>query len=254
MHIPAYHGEHDSATLESFIKTNPLGQLTTAIPLAGQETIQVSHIPWVLTPSSDGSAAKLRGHVARANPQIKSILASLEKTVGGRTGTLEDNVLILFNAPVHSYVPPRFYQATKPTTGKTVPTWDYAAVQVYGKLTCYGSNDDESLSFLTTLLDDLTLESETKAAKQDKTDTLWTTDEAPESYRNMLKKAIVGVEIEVEHMEGRFKLSQEMKGADHSGVVEGYRARGTAEGDEMARMVEERGKLRDEKAAAKAAA
>lgn len=254
MHIPAYHGETAPATLEAFIRTNPLGQLTTAIPLSGQETIQVSHIPWVLTPSTESSPARLRGHVARANPQVKAILSSLEKTAGARTGTVEDNVLVLFNAPVHSYVPPRFYRQTKPTTGKTVPTWDYAAVQVYGKLTCYGANDEESLAFMTELLEDLTLQSETKAAKQDNTDKLWTTDEAPESYKSMLKKAIVGVEIEIEHMEGRFKLSQEMKGDDHTGVVDGYRARGTEEGDEMARMVEERGRIRDEKAAAKAAA
>lgn len=253
MHIPPYHREDDIAVLEAFIKNQPLGQLTTAIPLEGQETLQISHVPWVLVPATPNTPAKLRGHLARANPQIKAILSSIEKSTGTRTGTIPDNVLVLFNAPVHSYVPPRFYVATKPTTGKAVPTWDYAAVQVYGKLTCYGSGDAESLKVLSELLDDLTIQSETKAAKEDKTDKIWTTDMAPEAYTNILKKAIVAVEIEVDHMEGRFKMSQEMKGEDHAGVIEGFRARGTEEGEEMAKMVEERGRIRDEKKKAEAA-
>lgn len=279
MHIPAYHGEHDGAVLEAFIRAHPLGQLTTALPLAGQETLQVSHVPWVLTPADAGAGrpAVLRGHMARANPQVKAILAALEAEAaeaadglgGGPSstgkGTLREHVLVLFNADAHAYVPPRFYRGTKPSTGRTVPTWDYAAVQVYGRVTClFGKpappgdtqTETETGEFLTRLLDDLSLQSETDAAALDRTaagaPALWSPADAPARYTAALKRAIVGVEIEVAHMEGRFKLSQEMRGADHAGVVDGFRARASQHGNAIADMVQERGRIRDERARAKA--
>lgn len=242
MHLAPYHRELDQGALEEFIRKNPLGLITTSIAHPGIETLQVSHVPWVLTPGEGGKPGKLRGHMARANPQVKAMLEA-----GGRENqALPDNVLVLFNAPVHSYVTPKYYVATKPTTGKVVPTWDYAAVQVYGKLRCYGANNAEATDFLTTLLEDLSEQSERDAGNEKP----WKVSDAPTSYVDTLKKAIVGIEIDIDHLEGRFKLSQEMKGGDHQGVIDGFRAIGTAQGDEMARMVEERGKIRDAKAAA----
>ncbi|TVY89389.1 Uncharacterized protein LAWI1_G005808 [Lachnellula willkommii] len=79
-----------------------------------------------------------------------------DETIGIKSTVLEEEVPVLFNHPVHSYVTPKFYTETKPSTGKVVSTWNYAAVQVYGKATIFhDSNSDALEEFLSKQLDDL---------------------------------------------------------------------------------------------------
>lgn len=70
-------------------------------------------------------------------------------------------------------------------------------------------------------------------------------NDSPDSYIALLKKAIIGIEIEIESIAGKFKMSQELAKGDREGVIKGFEALGTDEGDEIARTVRERGELKD---------
>jgi len=257
MYLRAAHAELDIPTLYKFIRNNPLGVLTTAIKSPDYPLLQSSHIPWVLDiPGSPSSTpAKLRGHLARANPHAKALIraasaasdaSSNSKSDQPYIGTkLEDEVMILFTSPVTHYVTPQFYTETKPSTGKVVPTWDYASVQVYGKIAVYSSTTaPESGAFLTQQINDLTrlCEEGQMGYEEEKS---WKVDDAPASYVDVLRKAIVGVEIEVTGIAGKWKMSQELGAGDRAGVVKGFETLGTGLGKEMAALVEERGALKD---------
>ncbi|TYJ51229.1 hypothetical protein B9479_008211, partial [Cryptococcus floricola] len=134
MHLPPTHAEHSIPILHSFIRQHPLGIFTTALPNPSFSTLQTSHVPFILDVDEQDSEdrGRLRAHMARANPQAKAIVDALPSKPSGPGGdrdggVLEEDVLIVFSAPVHSYVTPKFYTSTKPSTGKVVPTWDYAA-------------------------------------------------------------------------------------------------------------------------------
>ncbi|KLO05694.1 hypothetical protein SCHPADRAFT_910853 [Schizopora paradoxa] len=153
---------------------------------------------------------------------------------------LKDDILILFQAPIHSYVTPSFYVQTKPSTGKVAPTWDYAAVQVYGRARIHHQINEESSAFLQKQIEDLTLQQEAASGREKP----WSVAEAPLNYVELLKKGIVGLEIKITRIEGRFKLGQELPDGDWLGAVKGFRSLGTPEGAKMAEMIEERGKAR----------
>lgn len=240
MYIRPVHAELDVGVLQDFVRTYPLGEMTTAIKSDIAATIQTTHMPFVLDAGADGSPGVLRAHMARANPQAKVLRAAAAESPDS---TLPDEVLVLFNAPVHHYVTPKFYTETKPDTGKVVPTWNYAAVQVYGKIRVLAENDAEAGSFLGQQISDLTDMMERKAGHEK----AWKVSDAPEKYTDLLKKAIIGIEIKIDRIEGRFKLSQESGDGDWSGVVKGFRDLGTPEGIEMSKMIAERGKARNVK-------
>lgn len=245
MHIPAVHAELNLPVLHAFIRQYPLGLFTTSIPHPKNDTLQMSHIPFVLDvdPDQADDKGRLRGHMARVNPQSKSIIDSLSAK-GDSTQLVEEDILIVFNASVHSYVTPKFYLETKPTSGKVVPTWDYAAVQVYGRAKIHYANNDTTGSFLQKQIQDLSEQEEKTMLKRTGNEggSAWKVSDAPEKYVEILKKAIIGVEIDIKKIEGRFKLSQEKNGGDWQGVVSGFRSLGTDEGNLMAEMVEENGK------------
>lgn len=125
--------------LRKLIQENPLGVLTTAIPSMSSPLLLSSHIPLILDVEDDTSETemgRLRGHLARQNPQSTAIIESLQ-AMGVTNSTLEHEVLVLFTAAAQHYVTPQFYTQTKPSTAKVVPTWNYAAVQAYGRATIY---------------------------------------------------------------------------------------------------------------------
>lgn len=254
MYLRPVHTDLHLPTLYKFIRNNPLGVLTTAIKSPNYPLLQSSHIPWVLDipDSSSSNPAKLRGHLARANPHAKALISAADEGSNNSdngqqyTGTkLQDEVMILFTSPVTHYVTPKFYTETKPSTGKVVPTWDYAAVQVYGTVTVYSSTTaPESGAFLSRQINDLTKLCE-EGQMGYETEESWKVDDAPEKYVDLLRKAIVGVEIEVSRIAGKWKMSQELGAGDREGVVKGFEALGTDRGKEMAGLVGERGALKD---------
>jgi transcriptional regulator len=265
MYIRPIHAELNVPALHSFIRENPLGLFTTAIKHPTIATIQTTHIPWVLDTDDSidwsdadadaaanadpaqrptGSLGVLRGHIARANPQTKVMIdasSHTPSTSGQPIAELSEEVLILFNSPYHSYVSPRYYKETKPDTGKVVPTWNYSAVQVYGRCRIHHSGP-QAASFLQKQVNDLTNHNEPRSGGS------WKVGDAPERYVELLKKGIIGIEITIERIEGRFKMSQESNGGDWTGVRDGFKEMGGELGEAMSARVVEEGKKRDDRA------
>lgn len=249
MYLRAVHAEPSIKALFEFIKENPLGILTTAISSPSYPFLQSSHIPWVLDSYTDDPDApvkgRLRGHLARQNPQSKAIIESLSAS----PSQLEQDVMILFNGPSHHYVTPKFYTETKPASGKVVPTWNYAAAQVYGKATVYyDSSADSTSQYLSQQIHDLTQLCETSVmghSGQDGNPEAWEVADAPERYIDIMKKNIIGIEVTIESIGGKFKMSQESGHGDRKGVIEGFDGMGSDVGKSMARSVKERGEMKD---------
>lgn len=187
--------------------------------------------------------------MARANPQTKALI---EAATASGSNTLTEDIMILFNGPAHHYITPKFYVKTKPETGKVVPTWDYSAVQVYGTAKLYfDTNDPKTDAYISKAISDLSRQSEEEIfgfTGKDGRPKAWDVDESPESYVNLLKKAIIGIEIEVKEIAGKFKMNQESQPGDREGVIEGFEKLGTDLGREISRCVKERGDLKDRQA------
>ncbi|KAK4958736.1 hypothetical protein LTR10_003532 [Elasticomyces elasticus] len=251
MYLRAAHAETSTEALLEFLKQHPLGLLTTAIPSLEHDYIQSSYIPWVLdiNPNDSDAPAKgrLRGHMARQNPQAKSWIeaAKEQQNANGEPVQLQQDVMVLFTHPDHHYVTPKFYVETKPATGKVVPTWNYAAVQVYGRATVFHDSSSEHTSaYLQKQIQDLSKMCETDImgyTGMNGRKEPWGADDAPKRYVELLSKNIIGVEVEITKIGGKFKMSQEMGLGDRQGVVDGFRALETETGDAIAKMVEERG-------------
>ena len=256
MYLRAAHAEGNIPILRQFLKDNPLGMLITGMTSPNFPTLQCSHIPWLLDledESNENELGKLRGHMARQNPHSKALIEAAEANEDAN-GSIPEEILIMFNGPAHSYVTPKFYTETKPATGKVVPTWNYSAVQAYGKArVLHDRHKPETGSFLQRAIEDLSKQSE---ASMGYTDTAgakkaWSVKDAPENYIDLMKKNIIGIEIEITRLEGKWKMSQELAVGDRKGTIDGFAALGTDEGDEMARTIEARGARKD---AAKGAA
>ncbi|KAL5389031.1 hypothetical protein DPSP01_002734 [Paraphaeosphaeria sporulosa] len=247
MYLREIHAENNIPTLYQFIKENPLGLLTTALDSNTFHFLQSSHIPWVLdNPDGEGTTelGTLRGHIARANPQAKSFIEAAKEARDGLTNadgsyTLTRDVLVIFNGPAHHYVTPKFYTETKPATGKVVPTWNYSAVQVYGRATIfYETKADSTHTFLNKQIRGLTNhnEVETMGNKENP----WAVEDAPESYIEILKKAIIGIQIKISDIGGKWKMSQESTAGDQEGVINGFAKLDTELGKEMSETVKAR--------------
>jgi hypothetical protein len=118
-------------------------------------------------------------------------------------------------------------------------------VQVYGRARIFhDTSDPETGSYLQSQVEALTRHAEGSIMGYDVDGTgskkAWAVGDAPEKYVDLLKKAIIGVEIEIDRLEGKYKMSQEMGEGDRKGVADGFRALGTEEGEKMAQTVEER--------------
>ena len=253
MYLRTIHAELDLPVLRTFIRENPLGILITALQSPNFPTIQCTHIPWVLDvndESSESELGTLRGHLAKANPHCKAMVEAVQANCPSN-GSLAQEVSVLFNGPVDSYVTPKFYVKSKPETGKVVPTWNYSAVQAYGDATIFfDTRNDKTDSYLQKQINDLTKHSEQSIMEHTGggKPRAWVVSDAPPSFTDLLKKSITGIEIEVKRLEGKFKMNQEMGKEDRQGVVEGFESLGTDSGLKMAQAVQERGDLSDTKA------
>ncbi|KAI5450613.1 hypothetical protein NCC49_002872 [Naganishia albida] len=240
MYLRPVHTEHDISTLRELIKQVQLGVLITAIPSTTASLIQSSHIPWTLhldDESSETEYGVLRGHMAKPNPQARLLADNAHEGGGWEVG---QEVMVLFTGVDH-YISPQHYVDTKPKTGKVVPTWNYASVAVYGKAKIYHSANSETSAFLQSQMESLTSQSE---SREKYLPSRWEVADAPERYVNLLKKAVIGIEIRIDRLEGKFKMSQELDEGDRRGVVEGL-AKADEKGQMVAKMVEDRGKRQE---------
>ena len=197
MYLPSCFSETRPEVLEAFMRAHPLGWLVTLT--AGRSAVDlVPMLPW----HTAAGGLQLRGHVARANPVSRELPAGAE-------------VLVVFGGSDH-YVTPSWY-ASKPVDGRVVPTWNYSIVQVRGALRWF--DDSAALRELVTTL---TATHEAPRAQR------WEVSDAPDDYIAGMLRAIVGFEIEVATMVGKFKSSQNRDDADRAGVAAGLAADGVA--------------------------
>ncbi|VVE74601.1 transcriptional regulator [Pandoraea captiosa] len=209
MYQPAAFTEDRPEVLHDLIRAHPLGLLVSA----GAAGLVADAIPFLMY-ADEGEFGTLRGHLARANPHG----AALRDV---------DDCLIAFTGP-QGYITPSWY-AAKAEHGKVVPTWNYAAVHVWGKPRVI-----DDAAWLRRLVGDLTQSQEHGRAAP------WAVEDAPADYVDSMLRAIVGVEIPIRRIEGKFKMSQNRPMPDRVGVVNGLRAEGP-HGDALAALVASRG-------------
>lgn len=251
MFLPSVHEETDTAVLLQFIRENPLGMLITGLE-SSLDFLQCTHVPFVVDlPEEAGESApngRLRAHIAKQNPQIKGMIEALESKPN--LLELERDVLVVFNGKHDHYVTPKYYVETKPDSGKVVPTWNYSAVQAYGKLSLYyDSKTPETGKFLMQQMQDLSqhLETSVMGYTGGERPQPWKVGDAPEKYIELMQRNIVGIEIRVGKLQGKYKMSQEMRPGDREGVVKGFAKLGGETGEAISSLVKERGLINDGK-------
>jgi transcriptional regulator len=191
MYAPAHFREDRTPVLHEAMRHIAFATLVTD----GPGGIEANHLPLLL----DAEAGILRGHVARANAVWKH-------------WQLGAKALAIFLGP-HAYVSPNWYP-TKAETGKAVPTWNYLTVHARGTITLF--DDPDWLRGHVAALSDTH-----EAGRSDP----WAITDAPSAYIESLVKAIVGIEIAITGLEGKWKLSQN-RPADIDGVRAGLMADG----------------------------
>lgn len=193
MYLPKHFEETRVDVLHGLIRAHPLGALVTA----GAGGLEADHVPFEIDPDP-APFGTLRAHVARANPVW-------------RDGA--GDALVIFQGP-ESYVTPSWYP-TKRESGKVVPTWNYVAVHAYGRLRAI---DDPA--WLRAFVTRLTDRHEARRAAP------WKVSDAPGDYVDQLLAAIVGIELPVARLLGKWKVSQNRPAADRAGVVAGLEGDG----------------------------
>ncbi len=205
IYIPKPFAEHDRTRLHGLIRAHNFATLVSA----HQGEFQVSHLPFLL----DAEGTMLRAHMARANPQW-------------RTFSPEREVLVIFHGP-HHYVSPAWY-AVHPS----VPTWNYAVVHAQGRPTLI-----EDRERLAALVRELVKRHEAASPEP------WRMD-LPPDYQDKMLSGIVGFEIGVTRLEGKFKLSQNRPGDDRPLVIEALERLGSDDALGVAALMRENlGKL-----------
>jgi transcriptional regulator len=185
MYIPKAFEVSDRETLHAFIETYSFGTLISIVEGAPFAT----RLPMLLDPEA-GQHGTLIGHVARANPHWRNFDES-------------SIALAMFDGP-HAYISPRWY-ATSPA----VPTWNYAAVHAYGRPRII-----EDMARLEAIVDRLVEIHEAPMPQP------WSANELPREFKSNLLKAIVGFEMPIDRMEGKFKFGQNRPTKDQTAMLE----------------------------------
>lgn len=206
MYEPPHFREDDLDAQHGLIEAFPLGLLISA----GPDGVIANPIPFVLY-RAEGARGTLRCHLAKANPQWQALAES-------------PAALVVFQGS-QSYVTPSWYP-TKAETEKVVPTWNYAIVQARGSARIV-----TDAAWLHANVSALTDQQEGRRPRP------WAVTDAPEPFIAAQLKGIVGVEIPIETISGKFKASQNRPVADRVGVAEGL----AESNPQMAALVRERG-------------
>lgn len=203
MYLPAHFEETRIEVLHALMREHSFATLVTH---DGKE-LTANHLPLQLVAEA-GSRGVLQGHVARANPLWQR--------------SADAEVLAIFNGP-QAYVTPSWYP-TKREHRKAVPTWNYAVVHARGRMRVI-----DDTAWVRRQVDALVGRHEAGFAQP------WTIVEAPPDYIDTMLAAIVGIEIVITELTGKWKISQNQPIANRAGVVAGLREQGTA--DSMAELV-----------------
>jgi len=208
MYTPKAFEVADLALLHAAMKQSELATLVTMTT----QGLVATHLPLLLE-ETKGEYGTLTGHVSRANLQWRETVPDAE-------------ALIIFLG-LDTYVSPNWYPA-KQETGRVVPTWNYAAIHAYGRLTFY-----EDPEWLRNMVTELTKRHEASFPAP------WKVTDAPAVYIDSQLKAIVGFEFNIVRLEGKQKFNQNRSLEDRLGVIEGLRALGEERKSEVAELMEE---------------
>jgi transcriptional regulator len=193
MYVPAHFEETRPDVLGRLIHDHPLAALVTL----GRDGLSANHIPLELDPGP-APLGTLRGHVARANPVWRDFSRDVE-------------ALAIFQGP-QAYISPAWYE-TKRETGKVVPTYNYIVVHAYGPLRIV-----EDRAWLRALVERLTTRFEAGRHEASQPEP-WKVTDAPAEYIEQMLGAIIGVEIPLTRLVGKWKVSQNRPAVDRDGVV-----------------------------------
>src|SRR3974390_1061965 len=208
MYTPPAFREDRLETLHALIAAHPLATLLTA----GSDGLNANLIPFTIA-TERGEKGTLCAHLARANDQSKALRESNE-------------ALVIFQGP-ESYITPSWY-ASKEEHGKVVPTWNYVVVQAWGR-----PHLIDNAEWLRVQIDELT------RTQEQTRDQPWNVADAPPSFVESQVRGIIGLEIPITRIEGKWKVSQNRPEVDRRSVVTGLRAEGASPA--MADLVSERG-------------
>lgn len=211
MYLPQHFAETDVPTLQALLRAHPLATWVT--PCDGE--LLVNHIPFLLD-AGRGEYGVLCAHVARANPLWRALAAQATPSVAVFQGA-------------QAYITPAWYPG-KREDGKAVPTWNYAVVHAHGVPRVIEDGD-----WLLRHVEQLTATHEAGQAEP------WQVSDAPAEYIEQMLRAVVGIEIPVTRLVGKWKVSQNRPERDRLGVLAGLRAQGDAAALNMATLVEAKG-------------
>lgn len=189
MYIPKHFEENRVEVLHRFIQAHPFG----ALVVPTMNGLEANHLPFEL--GEERGRFLLRGHVARANPLWREVVPHRE-------------ALVIFQGP-HAYITPSWYPS-KAEGGKAVPTWNYAVVHAHGPLRIHQDRE-----WLRAHLERLTRRHESGR------DDPWEVADAPADFLETLIGAVVGIELEINRLVGKWKLSQNRAAPDIAGVISG---------------------------------
>jgi transcriptional regulator len=221
MYTPKHFAEHDLNIINRLIEQNPLATIVTRVANADTDFgFNANHIPLhvvsvpagLVSVNSAMLGKVLRGHVARANPMWKDLVDCYK-------------ALVVFLG-VQAYISPSLY-ASKKVDAKVVPTWNYEAVHIHGSIRLI--EDGLGLSELMHSLTDT--QEQTKKHP-------WSINDAPADYTERLMKAIVGIEISIDRIEAKRKLSQNQPSENQQSVIAGLTQEGSAQSTAMAAAVQ----------------
>jgi transcriptional regulator len=208
MYQPPHFREDRLEVQHALIRAQSLGLLITA----GPGGLQANHVPFLID-AAGSEHGTLRVHLARANPQLHELAVVAE-------------CLVVFQGP-QQYISPSLYP-TKREHGKVVPTWNYITVHAWGRPQVI-----DDAAWLRRQVEDLTSHNEGSRPAP------WYVSDAPEPYVAAQLKGIVGIEIPIARIEGKWKVSQNRPAVDQAGVVAGLRGNGD-DAEIMASQVAER--------------
>jgi len=206
MYIPSQFEQPDIEVMHELIRNRQLATLVTL----GANGINANHIPLHFSPTPEPFGV-LRGHIARANPLWRDLASDVE-------------TLAIFHGP-DAYISPSWY-ATKQESGKVAPTWNYAVVHAYGSLRVI-----DDAAWVRTQLEALTQHNEADFPEP------WAVSDAPEDFTEKLIEGVIGIEMVITRLIGKWKVSQNQPPQNQRSVIQGLNACGQSEAVAMAALV-----------------
>lgn len=214
MYIPRANEENRVPVMHDLIRAQPFASLVTMSVSGGAPGLVASHLPMVLEIHDDSALGTLKAHVARGNTQWRDLTSTID-------------ALAIFAGP-HHYISASWYPDAH-QTGAEVPTWNYAVVHAYGPLRAI-----EDPGWLLAHLQSLTQQHEAGFPGA------WDPTDAPDGYIAQQMRGIVGLELPIRRLEGKWKASQNRNEVDREAVIHGLSVLNTPASLQMKQLIEER--------------